>query len=143
MIDIVFLLLVFFIVTQKEIVADTYLKTNLPGRPDPTKIVPPRGPLFTISVDLRHPEDPARDLEVFQVNGRTWQFADLRRQLLQTGRLNPDTTIVISCDPNAKHRKLVKLLDACAEARLSNLNLFSDASVPFTPVNWPDYYRRD
>jgi len=141
MIDIVFLLLIYFIVTQKEIVEDTYLSTDLPN---PGQSAPKEKPrLFTIDVNLQLPDNPAADLQVYYVNGRKWKFEDLKQQLMRTGATDPDLTIVINCDPNAKHRKLIQLLDACAAAKLTKLNLVNDESIRFDPDRWRSYYDRD
>jgi hypothetical protein len=42
-------------------------------------------------------------------------------------------TVIINCGPNAVHKKLIRLLDACAEAGLSKLNIVNDPSVKFVP----------
>jgi biopolymer transport protein ExbD len=138
MIDIVFLLLVYFIVTQKEIIEDTLLGVDLPtpGGAKPEKPVT----MFTIDVMLQHPENPALDLQTYHVNGRRWKFDDLKLQLIRTGETDPDQTIIINCGPNAMHRKLIQILDACAVAKLTKLNLVNDSSVKFNPDSFHGYY---
>jgi biopolymer transport protein ExbD len=138
MIDVVFLLLIYFIVTQKEIVEDTYLAADLPtpGGAKPDKPVT----LFTIDVTLQHPENPELDLQTYHVNGRRWKFDDLKQQLVRTGETDPDQTIIINCGPNAKHRKLIQLLDACAAAGLKKLNMVNDESIKFDPGQFQPYY---
>jgi biopolymer transport protein ExbD len=138
MIDVVFLLLIYFIVTQKEIIEDTYLGADLPtpGASKPDKPTT----LFTIDVTLQHPENPELDLQTYHVNGRRWKFDDLKVQLVRTGETDPDQTIIINCGPNAKHRKLVQLLDACAVAGLTKLNLVNDESIKFDPDRFRSYY---
>lgn len=141
MIDVVFLLLIYFIVTQKEIIAETYLLTDLPsGVPSDPR---PPSSLFTIDVGLEHPDNAALDLQVYRVDGRQWQFTDLKQQLLRTGQNDPELTVMINCDPNAKHRKLIQLLDACADAKLTQLNLVNDESKAFNPNRWRSYYDQD
>jgi biopolymer transport protein ExbD len=141
MIDVVFLLLIYFIVTQKEIIEDTYLAADLPtpGGAKPDKPVT----LFTIDVTLQHPENSDLDLQTYYVNGRRWKFDDLKEQLVRTGENDPEQTIIINCGPNAKHRKLIQLLDACAVAGLKKLNLVNDESIKFDPARFQAYYKSD
>jgi biopolymer transport protein ExbD len=144
MIDVVFLLLIYFIVTQKPIIEETLLSCDLPtpGGPPPDK--PPT--LMTIDVVKMFPQKPVydaatrqRDLNLFYLNKRAWKFNspeapnDLRRQLISMGEADPEQTIIINCGPNAYHQKLVKLLDACAEANLTTLNVVNDESLKFNP----------
>lgn len=127
MIDVVFLLLIYFIVTQKPIIEDTYLAVDLPapdGKPKPNQTPPT---LFTIDVMKR------RIPNQYHVNGKPWMFDQLKNLLKTQADNDPDTTVIINCGPNAKHKKLIKLLDACAEAGLKKLNLVNDESVRFVP----------
>ena len=143
MIDIVFLLLIYFIVTQKPIIEETLLSCDLPtpgGKP-PDK--PPQ--MVTIDVVRMFPNpnnDPAisnRDLNSYYLNKRMWSLRDLnqpndlRRQLISIGENDPDQTIIINCGPNAQHRKLVQLLDVLSEAKLRKLNIVNDESIMFLP----------
>jgi len=59
----------------------------------------------------------------YNVNDAPISIDSLRNLLKQTAENDPDTTVIIKCGPNAKHSKLITLLDACAEAGLSKLNL--------------------
>jgi biopolymer transport protein ExbD len=139
MIDIVFLLLIYFIVTQKLIVEDTLLGASMPG--GKTVVTPPPPPpQFTVDNDHLNQADPALDRETYVVNHRRCSFDNLRDQLLRIGQLNADTTIMLRCGPNAPHQKLVRVLDACAEAELSNLNLITDPHQPFTPERFAHHY---
>ena len=126
MIDVTFLLLIYFIVVQKPIIEDTFLGINLPKG----KIATAPIRFFTIDV-CKQFDDYAKDIDIYFVNGRKWNFKDLSEQLISTAKNDIDQTILINCDPNAKHQKLVRLLDACAAAGLKNLNLINDESVRF------------
>jgi len=144
MIDVVFLLLIYFIVTQVEIKEETLLSCDLPapGGNPPEK--PPT--LMTIDVYKMYPQiavyDEAtrqRDLNLYYLNKRAWKFDspaapnDLKRQLISMGKADPEQTIIINCGPNAYHQKLVKILDACAEANLKTLNVVNDEGIKFAP----------
>jgi len=130
MIDVVFLLLIYFIVTQKPIIENTLLTVDLPAPGGKPKDKPVQ--LFTIDVH-RIEKDAAQDLKVYYVNQQRWNFDDLKVQLKKTAELDPKQTIIINCGPNARHQKLVQLLDACAEAGLQSLNVVEDLTVEFNP----------
>jgi len=121
MIDIVFLLLIYFIVTQKPIIEDTLLGVNLPA-PGSSKSDKPVQ-LFTI--DVMRVKGTEGD-NVYYLNGRPWYFNDLKETLIETAKTDPDITVIINCDP-----KLIRLLDACNEAGLSKLNLLNDPTIKF------------
>ena len=117
MIDVVFLLLIYFIVTQKPIVEETLLGVNLPsGAGSPTENP---GQPFTIDVIKMGNGDG----KFYQVNGAPTPLQGMKDQLLMLAENDPDTTVIIKCGPNAKHSKLITVLDACAEAGLSKLNI--------------------
>ena len=130
MVDIVFLLLIYFIVVQKPITEDTILKASLPSSPKipiQQKIKPD---FVTIKV-IKDRHDNGNFY--YKINGRILKDEKLFSMLENIGKLNPDTNIVISCGPNAKHEKLMTLLDACAKAYLNNLNIVNDSSIKFIP----------
>jgi biopolymer transport protein ExbD len=132
MIDIVFQLLIYFVVTQKPILEETFLSVDLPA-PDKISKPPPTPPkLFTIDICKMMP-NPVEDLNYYYVNGQKYTFDDLRKQLIRQGEFDPKTTIILNCDPNAKHQKLIRILDTCAEANLTCLNLIKDTTVQFAP----------
>jgi len=119
MIDVVFLLLIYFIVTQKPVIEETLLGVNLPSANQPSSSDSEPSQLFTVDV-VKMGENSAK---FYGVNGMPTPLAAMKDQLLMLAENDPDTTVIIKCGPNAKHSKLVTLLDACAEAGLSKLNL--------------------
>lgn len=134
MIDIVFLLLMYFIATQKPIIEETLLGVNLPG---PNTVAPKdQKKSVLLKVDVMNLPVKGGD-DIYHMNGRAWYFKDLVAMLNDTGKNDPDTTVIINCGPNAKHMKLIRLLDACAGAKLSKLNIVNDPSVRFDPKPIP------
>ena len=130
MIDIVFLLLIYFIVTQKPIIEETLLAVNLPS-PNP-KPTPNQKQSILLKIDVMNLPVRGGD-DIYHMNGRACYFKDLAATLVATGQQDPDTTVMINCGPNAKHQKLIRLLDACSEAKLTKLNIVNDPSVRFDP----------
>lgn len=132
MIDVVFLLLIYFIVTQKPIIENTLLGVNLPS-PNPGP--PPKEKPQIFTVDVMKLRNPQKSPMYYHVNGSPWHIDDLREYLMQVAENDPEQTVIINCGPNAQHIKLIQLLDACAEAGLKQLNIVNDASVRFVPEN--------
>jgi len=147
MIDVVFLLLIYFIVTQKPIIDETLLSCDLPtpgGKP-------PKNPptMLTVEVVRMFPNPTnnkaiiKKELNTYYLNKRRWKFNDpkatndLRRQLIAIAENDKDQTIIINCGPNATHQKLIQILDACAESGLTKLNVVNDESIRFDPVAVP------
>jgi biopolymer transport protein ExbD len=127
MIDVVFLLLIYFIVVQKPIIDLTLLQTDLPS-PDPPDTTIQHKILLRIDVVRQLKNDGHH---YYRMNGRWWKDELLFSQLEKISQTNSDTTVMINCGPNARHEMLVTLLDACAKVELTNLNIVNDASIEF------------
>jgi biopolymer transport protein ExbD len=130
MVDVVFLLLIYFIVVQKPIIDETQLKGSLPGTPKrqiETKIRPD-----FVKIDVER-SDLDNGHFYYRMNGRVWEDVKLFKILKNMGEINPDKTIIINCGPNARHEKLITLLDACSEAMLENLNIVNNEEIKFRP----------
>ncbi len=152
MIDVVFLLLIYFILTQKPVVEDVHLNVDLPAPGAPSKGEPPM--LLTIDV-MKLPQydngdkiwalaqketDAERQKMIlaqekiyYHMNGAPYESKKLREYLKTVAETNPDTTVMINCGPNAKHQKLINLLDICSEVGLTKLNIVDDNTVFFKP----------
>ena len=150
MIDVVFLLLIYFILTQKPVVEDVHLQVDLPAPGAPSSGDPPQ--LLTIDVmklpgmdnddqvaalAAKEPDAERRkailrnEKTYYHMNGAPYESGKLQEYLVTVAESNPDTTVMINCGPNAKHKKLVKLLDMCSKAGLRKLNIVEDESVIF------------
>ncbi len=174
MIDVVFLLLIYFIFTQKPVVEDVYLALDLPA-PNAASASSSKPPaILRIDVvkweaDKGKPSDGYdNDEEItklmdnaksqaevnairkkervyFFVNtsgdagGTPMLLPDLEKYLTQVFKAAPDTTIVLNCGPNAKHKKLIRFLNLCDKLKKDlnlkelNLNLMHNAAIRFVP----------
>lgn len=113
MTDVVFLLLIFFIVTMSGYAEMTLLETNLPtgsgasGNVDLQKIVKieisPEGS-YTVNDTVQSPES-------------------MQKFFARYARLMPDAEFLIGCSPEAKHYLLVSLLANLAKHNLKNVKL--------------------
>ena len=130
MIDVVFLLLIYFLVVQKPIIENTFLQADLPDPSRSHNTV--KNPDFLRIDVVKQPMHDGHDY--YRMNDRWWRDGILFAHLEKTARDNPEKTIIINCGPNARHQKLVTLLDACAKARLTNLNIVNDATIEFKKV---------
>ncbi len=129
MIDVVFLLLIYFIYTQKPVIEETLLGVNLPAPGAKSKNEEVE--LFTVDVMRLQGTDTDN---IYHVDGIPYTVEDLRTTLKETAAANPKITVIINCGPNAKHKKLIRLLDLCGEARLRNLNIVDDNSIRHVPL---------
>lgn len=116
MIDCVFQLLIFFLVSMKfeDIIA--HLDVYRPS-PDPNRPVtpPPDTEMVTIGVFS----------DGFTINDKPMGLESLDRMLNKLAGYSQTQTILIKCAPDSPHQKLIELLDLCAKNRLSNLSVLS------------------
>ena len=135
MIDVVFLLLIYFIFTQKEVVEDVHLQLNLPAPQSSSNNEEPP-PMLRIDV-FENAKDNDNET-YYAVNaakegaGQAMEFAALQNYLKIVADNSKETTIVLNCGPHADHKKLIKILDLCNSLGLTELNLLN-ADVPFVP----------
>ena len=113
MIDIVFQLLIFFIVTTKQ--EDILGKfTAAPpgvqretGDPD----------LTTVRIDVTH--------DGFRMAGQPVSRQELVSRLTRIAAVDGRTPVLLACDRDSAHGRLVQALDVCAEAGLDRLAVMS------------------
>lgn len=129
MIDVVFLLLIFFLVVNKPIESKTLFDTSLPGKSN--KIMSTAAPLAIDVTKLAG--DP--NGEWYKVRHRYWRLNDLKPMLGRLVENDPEMSLIINCGPNAKHAKLIHLLDVCSDAGVVNFNLVNDSRIPFRKNN--------
>ena len=114
MTDVVFLLLIFFIVTMSGYVEMTLLETNLPSS----------GSAGSEEVDLQN----SLKIEIsaagdYVVNDVPQSREALNRLLRRYARLMPDAEFLLQCDPESRYRMLVTLLADLAKNNLKNVKL--------------------
>jgi len=114
MTDVVFLLLIFFIVTMSSYVEMTLLETKLPTA----------GAASASQVDLQN----ILKIEIsasgeYIINGGVQSRETLNHLLRRYARLMPDAEFLLQCDPESKHHILVNLLSDLAKNNLKNVKL--------------------
>ena len=113
MIDVVFELMIFFVVTLKQ--DDIFSRLNS-NRPAPTK-TPSTAPSDQIKIDI--------GANGFILNGRGISKKDLHSNLRSLSATSRNATILISCSMDSPHQFLIEALDMCHEFRMENLSIFS------------------
>jgi biopolymer transport protein ExbD len=111
MIDVVFLLLVFFVVTVKP--------TDLLAKLDVSR---PAAPTTTDDFSLLRIDVGTGG---YVVNGRRLTLDTLRKRLHRVYKTSPRTTLVVASTAEASHSKLIKLLNMCAAENIKNISLMS------------------
>lgn len=115
MIDVVFQLLIFFIVTLKQEDILSHLDINRPA-PDPN------------AKKEEQPEDLLNIMvwkEGFVLNGKNVTKKTLDKQLTRLAGFSKNISVIIRCTGDSRHQYLMELLDICAKNGLKNLNVFS------------------
>ena len=112
MIDVVFLLLVFFVVTVKP--TDLLAKLDVSRPTAPSDVTTPI-PLLRIDVGENG----------YVVHGQRVTLATLRKRLSRIYATSPRATMVIASTDEAAHSLLIKLLNMCAAEHITNISLMS------------------
>jgi biopolymer transport protein ExbD len=114
MTDVVFLLLIFFIVTMSSFVEMTLLETNLPTASNASsgKVDLQR----SVRIDVTSEGN-------YLINGTQQSQAAINILLRRYARLMPEAEFLIQCAPDSKHHLLVTLLANCSKYHLKNLKL--------------------
>jgi len=114
MIDVVFQLLIFFVVTLKQEDILSKLSAARPA-PDPTATKENQVEPITVIVAPQG----------FLFNGRPMRLGELDRQLERMAGFSKTAMVVIKCTSDSPHAFLVQTLDLCSKHGLVNLSIFS------------------
>ena len=114
MIDCVFQLLIFFIISLKPEDVIAHLDVNRPQS------------------DARAPQTQKTDLlqigiyeNGFTLNDRVISFGSLEKMMGRLADISKTQTVVIKCALESPHRMLVEVLDMCSKLGLKNLSVMS------------------
>ena len=114
MIDVVFQLMIFFVVTIKQ--EDIYSKLNA-NRPAPNQASSSESNDTQIKIDIGY--------SGLIFNGRGVRMNELRSNLKQLSDTSKNATVLIRCSMDSPHGRLVDVLDACNQYVMRNLSIFS------------------
>ena len=110
MIDVVFLLLVYFIVTSTAPVDEAFVKVNLPG-PNPGP------PTELVTLDVFVLEDK------YVIQGRNMNLDEAGTYFKGVSQAMSDVTVNVKVDVKSSHQDLVLILDKLNEAKIEDFNL--------------------
>ena len=112
MIDVVFQLLIYFIVTQREEVTEAHLAVNLPA-PGAAKASENKPKMLELEV---HPG-------VLLIQGAQRDASEIGEMLVAFGQRDKDMTVMVKVSMDSFATDLVTALDLCDKAGLKNLNV--------------------
>lgn len=118
MIDVVFQLIIFFVVTVKpiDILAHLDVFRPAPDKPPEKQVEPP--PMIDIQVFKESPD-------YVLLQGKPITFKQLEKTLAKLVSYSPDQSILIKCTEDSMHEKLIRVLDVCSKVGLKNLSVFT------------------
>lgn len=117
MIDIVFLLLIYFILTQKPIIEDTRLNFSPARRGKSAAQSSAISDFAFLEIN--------ENTETYLFNGQAISREQLPTYLNHIGKNNKETQLIIFCADNVEHTDLVKALDLCRLSSLSNISIMA------------------
>jgi biopolymer transport protein ExbD len=121
MIDVVFQLMIFFIVTIKQ--EDIFSKLNA-NRPAPNASSAQSEENDTqIKIDIGKP--PSRGPHFVVLNGRSMPFKTLDENIKKLAASSTKSTVLVRCTLDSHHGDLVHVLDICNKYKMYNLSIFS------------------
>ncbi len=129
MIDVVFLLLIYFIVTQKPIIEETLLGVNLPSSQKAAPKENQEEPPPMVQVDVVKLQGNNTNILYHINNEGPYTLTQIRTEIFPG--LDKESTLIINCGPNAPHSKLINILDAIAETDIKKINIVNDERVRF------------
>ena len=115
MLDIVFILLIFFIVTATFIKENAIDLTPPPPAPPDTPVDPKPTILVRISED-----------SLVSVNGRLSDVGAVRANLERLIAENPETAVLVQAHPRAKNRLVILVVDQARSAGVDNVGFTID-----------------
>jgi len=115
MIDVTFLLLIYFIVTKREEIPEAHLAVNLPSPNAHATKVDEKPNLLEIEV---HPGQ-------FYLKKTPQTLPQLEAMLAKLAAYDPDQTVIIKTSLKAQTQELVQVLDLCKGLNLTKLNVMT------------------
>lgn len=119
MIDVVFELLIFFVVTIKQ--EDIFSKLNA-NRPAPSTGSSSSESDTTVTIEIGRGRD-ANGVIVY--NRREIRRQELDQNLREVARTSKKTPIIVKCTEDSPHKALVDVLDICYRNELFSVSIFT------------------
>lgn len=113
MLDVVFILLIFFIVTA-VFTQEQAIGLEPPPPPPPPNTVPPETPTILVYVN----ED-----NLIRINGRVADVGSVRPNIERLKAENPESAVIIQADANAESGIIINIRDQAYSANASPVNI--------------------
>lgn len=121
MIDVVFQLIIFFVVTLKQEDILSHLDAMAPS-PD-SRSTPQQEQIDMVTIDIYNPKTQGG--EGFLFNKMPVGYKRLDSEIKRAARNNTSSTVLLRCTKDSPHSLLVKALDLCNKYHMTNLAIFS------------------
>lgn len=122
MIDVVFELIIFFVVTIKQEDLFSKLNANRPA-PAPPSNSQPDSPDITVTIVIS--PNGTNPNGVISYNGSRVERSELDTNLREIARTSKKTPIIIKCAQLSPHKALVDVLDICYKNGLLSVSIFT------------------
>lgn len=123
MIDVVFLLLIFFLCAASGKQSETLLPTTLGGSDGAATATPRTAAALPLDEVWIAVTAPAPDQLVMTLNETPYrQFGELEAVLTQLAELAPDSPVILDLAPEVPAGELVRLYDTCRRAGFETIN---------------------
>lgn len=122
MIDVVFQLIIFFVVTLKQEDVLAKLDAMAPS-PDPNAKAEEQEKLTLITIDIYNPKKQPG--EGFLLNKGAVTLKQLDTEIARAARYGKDSSVLLRCTKDSPHSLLVKALNICAKHGMTKLAIFS------------------
>ncbi len=122
MIDVVFELIIFFVVTIKQEDLFSRLTANRPAPAASSSSSQEEDISVNIEIGQRHDRSAQG---VILYNKREVSRAELDKNLREVARTKKTTPIIVKCDGKSPHKALVDVLDICYKNELFSVSVFS------------------
>ena len=119
MIDVVFELIIFFVVTIQQ--EDIFPKLNA-NRPAPASGPASESSDTTVTIEIGRGRD-ANGVLVY--NKREMRRQELDQNLKEVARTSTKTPIIVKCTEDSPHKALVDVLDICYRNKLFSVSIFT------------------
>jgi biopolymer transport protein ExbD len=120
MIDVVFELIIFFVVTIKQEDIFSQLTVNRPAAPRQGQ----QSEDITVTIEIaRRHDGNANGVLIYNKNEVT--RAELSAKLSDIARTSKKTPIIVKCAGNSPHKALVDVIDICNKHQLYSVSVFS------------------
>ena len=115
MIDVVFQLLIYFLVTFSTSDVLAHLDVSRPAPNAAQSKQTPPGDMIRIAVMPKG----------YGINGKDVELDELEMLLDKLAKVSTEQTVLVTCDDRSLHGRLIQVLDRCAESGLTKISVMS------------------